>query len=180
MCRQLPEPPTSPPPAPTPPVYPNAGGTEGLHDLRMQHLVWTNTLSLVHDSRRVFLSFFFSSAWAPPFLSHPFLSLQLVTVLLICYVFLQRLYFLMLERLCRPLLNLCSPVWSRHRRAEIPSPPPLCWPWSFTPGVQPGDQHRFFHLALLAETGSQKKEKKKQLRCSYFLFLSLSFWPVIL
>lgn len=40
-----------------PPVYPNAGSAAGLHDLKAQRLVWTNTLSLVHDSRMVFFSF---------------------------------------------------------------------------------------------------------------------------
>lgn len=41
----------------SPPVYPNAGSAAGLHDLKAQRLVWTNTLSLVHDSRMVFFSF---------------------------------------------------------------------------------------------------------------------------
>lgn len=40
-----------------PPVYPNAGSAAGLHDLKTQRLVWTNTLSLVHDSRKVLFSF---------------------------------------------------------------------------------------------------------------------------
>lgn len=52
-----------------PPVYPNAGSAAGLHDLKAQRLVWTNTLSLVHDSRMVF--FFFSSVWASPFPPRP-------------------------------------------------------------------------------------------------------------
>lgn len=52
-------------------VYPHAGSTVGLHDLRMQHLVWTNTLSLVHDSPNVL---FFPSGWASPCFSLQFLS----------------------------------------------------------------------------------------------------------